>query len=106
MIVILSWNVRGTISSTMSLSRLLDQTLCDLAIISKLNDNTTCINYVGVAGAFLRVFLNVINSRISEFVIDNSFICRQQQKHLGYLIASFYMQETICYNVKQGSNIY
>lgn len=55
MIVILSWNVRGIISSTMSLSRLLDQTLCDLAIIYKLNDNTTCINYVGVAGVFLKV---------------------------------------------------
>lgn len=48
MVVILSWNVRGIMSSTMSLSKLLDQTQCDLAVISehKLKDNTTCINYL------------------------------------------------------------
>lgn len=72
---------------------------------------TSCNSYrpVALLSCFLKVFENVINSRISEFVIDRHFPCGQQQgfqKHLGCLTASFNMQETIYHNVEQGSNIY
>lgn len=61
---------------------------------------TSCNSYrpVALLSCFLKVFENVINSRISEFVIDRHFPCGQQQgfqKHLGCLTASFNMQETI-----------
>ena len=35
MVVILSWNVRGAISSTLSLCSLLDKSNCDIAVISE-----------------------------------------------------------------------
>lgn len=67
---ILAWNVRGIMSSSLSLSNVLDTVNCDIAIICEHKLKPTSVNY-----------LDTINSKYSSFVhIDLEQSCNNTDK--------------------------
>lgn len=67
---ILAWNVRGVMSSSLSLSNVLDTVSCDIAIICEHKLKPTSVSY-----------LDTINSKYSSFVhIDSEQSCNNTDK--------------------------
>ena len=75
----------------------------------------SCNNYrpVALLTCFLRIFENIVLSRISQnCLLDTKYISfpsKQQQDfqtEFGCLIASFVLHETVSHNLELGSNMY
>lgn len=80
-------------SSTMRLSKLLDQTQCALAVISeyRLNDNITCINY-----------LNSVNENYLSFVkVDTDVKLPTYQHFVGKGGVGIIFKRSLQYSIKE-----
>lgn len=66
---ILAWNVRGIMSSSLSLSNVLDTVNCDIAIICEHKLKPTSVNY-----------LDTINSKYSSFAHIDLYSCNNTDK--------------------------
>lgn len=76
----------------------------------KQKTSTNSYRPVALLSCFLKIFENVLNSRISKYVLDSQCFPNKQQQgfqeKLGCLTASFNLQEIVYYNLEQGSNVF